>query len=180
MFKSCSLFCPPQTCSYYFFFSRKYYHDVSRVIQTRNPRIILEFFSTFMSQIEPISRVFYVLLTPLNTSWLYLYLPLHVNCLCLNFCPPLIKTFKIHIIYYGLRAPCLILPFYFYNFTFFYYFLLSLPFRHKALLFVSWIPDLISILEPLHLAVHSAWRTNSFPRPFTQRYIQLLSIILLC
>lgn len=140
------------------------------------PRILLHLHVSNRTNVQG----FYVLLTPLNISWLYLYLPLHVNCLCLNFCPPLIKTFKIHIIYYGLRAPCLILPFYLYNFTFFYYFLLSLPSRHKALLFVSWIPDLISILEPLHLAVHSAWRTNSFPRPFTQRYIQLLSIILLC
>lgn len=85
----------------------------------------------------------------------------------LHFFPVLIKNTynKMQMFYYGLISPCMTLLFYFNNHTFLYYLLPSLPSKHYAILSVSW--SYWSYFWAFTPAVHSAWRTNPFPRFLT-------------
>lgn len=85
----------------------------------------------------------------------------------LHFFPVLINNTynNMQMFYYGLISPCMTLLFYFNNHTFLYSLLPSLPSKHYAILSVSW--RYWSYFWAFTPAVHSAWRTNPFPRFLT-------------
>ena len=95
IFKSCSSFCPSQICSYSYFSLLQIIlwckQNYPRQKPKNHPRILLHLYVPNPSNIQG----FYILPTPLNISWLYLNLSLHINCLC----PALLSSNKEHLKY---------------------------------------------------------------------------------